>query len=451
MPTASIQLRCPSCQSDLPWEQGTSITCTSCQLPYPSVGEIPWFYRDGERILSDWKAQIGFYLQDIERSAQMYAAAQSEKRNLKSTQTRLTHLQMAFIEQGKYVRRLLQPLVLAQIPQILKETGVKLPVSQGLFSYESNVFRDWCWGKEENEKTLELYLEVIPKGFQPSSMVALGSGAGRLPLDLHVALNAQTSLLIDINPFFQLAAREVLAGSELKLVEFPIAPRSSQTAAVTRSLKHDFQMPLGDVRLLFADAMNPPLASNSFDCLVAHWFLDIIPQDLRSILPRINRVLRPEGIFLCGGSCAFAAGGMERRYSQEEVEEALLESGFEIVKTESRDLPYLKCPDSSHSRVERVSCLAARKTREVVQPKDYRYLPEWITNSTLSIPTHPTIQGSLVQHKVYLDILVHVDGKRNMQQVAALFGRTYGLKPEEALAPVRSFLTREFESGIFGS
>ena len=141
---------------------------------------------------------------------------------------------------------------------------------------------------------------------------------------------------------------------------------------------------------------------------------------------------------------------MERRYSPEEVEEALLEAGFEIVKVESRDLPYLKCPESSHSRVERISVVVARKIKDVVQPKEYRYLPDWITNSTLSIPIHPTIQGSLVQHKVYLDILVHVDGKRNMQQVAALFGRTYGLKPEEALAPVRSFLTREVEGGLFG-
>lgn len=372
--------------------------------------------------------------------------------SLASTTKRLTVLRDGYKDQHSLLAQLLAPLgVMGAVPVELSQAlGTKIPLTQTLMGYETNVFRDWVWGDGENRATLQLYTDTLTKGRVFANAAFLGSGSGRLPFDLHQALAIENSVLVDINPFLMLVAQEMTMGRSLDLIEFPLAPRDGATVAVRRQLSNSVKGPTAGIKYLFADAMNPPFATGSLDLVVTHWLIDVVPQDFKTLIARINRCLKKDGIWLNCGSLAFNHGGLSRRYLIEEIDEIATSSGgFEVDKVNRSKIPYLQSPASSHSRVEEMTCIAARKIRDVDQPKEFKYLPDWLSNAQLPVPLTTSGRGQAYQATVAAELFGLVDGKRTLSQIAALFAKAYGLSLEDALPSVRGFLTRQFEMGIF--
>lgn len=439
-------LRCPICYESLTLK---SNQCSACNTTFTSLGGIPWVFREGDQLLFEWKERLKALLQSIEDKVQTLVKEAQIPKIRPLTKQRLEILRDANIHQAKLMRRILEPLALMQTGSYDLSQGlkVKLPISQSLAGYYPNIHRDWVWGQKENQKSLECLLPHLPKDGGDLTFAFLGVGACRLPFDIHSALKPKRSYAIDINPLLLLAAKSIVQKSEIQLYEFPIAPKDLASHAVLQTLVAPHALD-ESFQFLFADAMNPPFMSGSLDVLVTPWFIDVVPQDLALLLPRLNRCLKNGGRWVNFGTLAFSANAISKRYSYEEVLEIVAASGFSISEVTRAKIPYLASPFSSHARVEEVFSFAAEKVVEVDQPKEFKYLPEWLTNPTMPVPLLPSLSAQVVSLKVFAEVSSLVDGKRSLQQIAKEFAKAYRMSPEEGMPSVRAFFTRIYEEQL---
>ncbi|MEO0974176.1 MAG: class I SAM-dependent methyltransferase, partial [Pseudomonadota bacterium] len=134
----------------------------------------------------------------------------------------------------------------------------RLPPAQGVMSYAANVFRDWCWGEQENALSYEMVAKHLPERASLRVLV-LGSGAGRLAYDLHQQARVSLTVALDINPLLARIANELAAGREIDLQEFPLAPRRSADVAIARTLRAPTPTRQG-LHFVLGDVHRPPFA-----------------------------------------------------------------------------------------------------------------------------------------------------------------------------------------------
>ena len=115
-----------------------------------------------------------------------------------------------------------------------------------------------------------------------------------------------------------LAASRIIQGEAISLNEFPIAPLNKQSFFSTQVCKAPNPVK-ENIDYLFSDGMNPSVKAGSFNTIVTPWLLDIIPQNLRDYIPRINQCIEKGGLWINTGSLAFFHKQAEWCYSEEEV------------------------------------------------------------------------------------------------------------------------------------
>ena len=91
---------------------------------------------------------------------------------------------------------------------------VKLPQTQQLMGYYHNVLRDWSYGDEENQLSLELIKKTLASNLNLGKTLILGAGAGRLSYDIYQQIENEFTLAIDINPYLLLTAQKILEGKQ---------------------------------------------------------------------------------------------------------------------------------------------------------------------------------------------------------------------------------------------
>ena len=420
--------------------------CSGCQTRFPSLDGIPWLFADPAASLGEWRDRLHRLVLELQRQAQSVRGELDAANLLTSTRSRLKLLAQAYADHARRLQSLLAPLALDR-KQTSLETHLglrtRLPPSQDLASYYSNLHRDWVWGEEENRGSLELVESVI--GAAPlGTTLVLGAGACRLAYDLHVARAPAVTIAVDINPLMLLAAARIVAGKSVSLYEFPIAPRGIDDHAILRELKAP--QPVGaDFHLVFADALRAPFAAESFDTVVTPWFIDIIAADLAELAPRINRLLKPGGRWVNFGSIAFAHREAARCYSLEETLEVIARAGFETAAPREAALPYMRSPASRHGRVESVVAFAATKTRAVPAAAELSSLPDWIVAGDRPVPLLQDFQMTAMATRIYAFVMSLIDGKRSLKDMADLLVAQKLMTPEDAPAAVRTFLIRMYE------
>ena len=207
----------------------------------------------------------------------------------------------------------------------------RLPVDQGLNTYYPNIHRDWSWGEEENQASLNQIRSVLHDHAELGDVLVLGAGAGRLAYDIHKQFDCSRLVAMDFNPLLILVAKQMARGKRLSMYEFPIAPRSLEDDAVLRKLSAP--EPAGEnFHLVLGDVLRPPFAAGSFDTVVTPWLIDIITEDLPVFAARVNRLLKDNGRWVNFGSLAFADPGRARRYSPEEAKAIVAEAGFSDLR-----------------------------------------------------------------------------------------------------------------------
>ena len=448
-------LVCPKCASENSTLKvsAESLQCDVCKTEYPLIqcanASIPWLFEYPDVAKYEWQARLNGFMHLNQLDQQAYKEALKDKRVSKSGQKRITKLFNAKKQQIEQVCEIIKPLKLTSKPDqsltdVIANYQSKTPKVQGLDSYYNNIFRDWAWDNGQNEQMLAAVESVLDNQKLLGNVLTIGAGAGRLSYDLHQKYKANSSLLLDINPLLLLSAYRAIQGENFALNEFPIAPLNKDTFFAEQKCK----APIAnqeDIYYLFADGMNLPFKADSFDTVVTPWLLDIIPQNLREYLPRINKCLRKGGSWLNTGSLAFFHKKQSWHYSEEEVIELIEKNGFELVSNTRSSIEYLHSPLSAHGRSEKVFSFHARKVKNVVVPPKYEYLPEWVRNSTIPIPKHYEQELDASKHLLQAQVLSAIDGVKSIEQIGELVAKQYSLDINEATHAVRQIMIDHYE------
>ncbi len=359
---------------------------------------------------------------------------------------RLERLRAGQAAQVAELRALLAPLEpdasIARYETLLA-LRTRTPLSQDLGSYYVNVHRDWCWGERENGASLRLVRDLMA-GLEPGLMLVPGAGAGRLAYDVHQALAPRATLALDLNPLHAWIAARVASGEVLALHEFPVAPRGDADVAVRRQLAAPAIARPG-LQFVIGDALRAPLARGSFDSVLTPWFVDIVAHPFPRVAAQVASLLRAGGIWVNFGSLSFNQRDPAACPGPREVVELLEASGFEVLSTVDRELPYLQSPASRHARLETVFGFAARLRTVAAAAPPLDNLPEWLGDPTRPVPLLPHFQAQALANRIVAFTLALIDGRRSLGQIAAYLVEQKLLLPGEAEAAVRSFLVALYE------
>jgi len=436
-----------------------ALRCGQCATRFPVYRcdgvDIPWLFTEPVGATLEWKARYNGFLHANSIELERLRKARGDKQISKSGRRRINSLLHAREQYRNQVADILAPLQLEGINWPADATNLlrsKLPRNQGLSSYTSNIFRDWAWDNGENEAQLDAIDSMLRAGQRASigSTLTLGAGACRLPYDMHRRYEPKLSVALDLNPLLLHIAANVIQGSSVPLYEFPIAPLNEASFAVSQECRAP--EPPGEAAFHYAvaDASNPPFAAGSFETVVTPWLIDIIPNNLRSLVPEINRLLERGGVWVNSGSLAFFHKDESWCYSEEEVMELVQENGFEILASERREVPYLQSPHSAHGRIEKIFSFSAVKTDDVVLPVRQPYLPKWILDTSRPIPASTESAVSSSDHMLTAQVLAAIDGKRTINQIGRYLARQYGLGKSETTHAVRRILVDAWEESAVG-
>jgi SAM-dependent methyltransferase len=329
--------------------------------------------------------------------------------------------------------------------------NVRVPQTQSITGYYVNIHRDWAWETPENQACLDAVLEALPaEKWQGKRVLVLGAGSGRLAYDLHRVATPALTVATDINPLMLIAAKRIFKGKNLKLYEFPLAPKDLEHHAVLRKCVAEAPAAPG-LEVLFADALTPPFLPKSFDVVLTPWLIDILPPSLPLLAARINGLLKPEGVFVNFGSLGFNHARAADNLSFEEVMATVAAAGFTVGEPKRRSIPYMQSPASAHGRIELVTTFAATKTSDVASPAaPYEFLPDWLTKRDVPVPRLKTFDAFATINTILLSTVGLIDGKRTLSDIAQAFATRHGLAVAEAEASVKGFLIRHFEQNQQG-
>ena len=445
-------LQCPNCSSKALSLDNLQISCNKCHTQYPCISSnntsIPLLFSRPLDAIQGWSARLnGFTHKNLQKITELKKSLK-DKRISKSTRQRIKSLLQAKQGFGQQISEQLQFFGQHNFNQDITANSA-LAQNQGVDSYINNIFRDWSWENGENEELMQALQIVCPiKDFSAGNVLTLGAGAGRFSFDFHHQYSANYSTLLDINPFLLTVASRIIGGESIPLYEFPIAP----TAGDCYSILQNCKLPdgFGDKQAekfdyILADVSNVPFAENSFDTVLTPWLIDIIPLDLRDFIPHVNRLLKTGGTWLNTGSLAFFHKNESWNYSEEEVIDLLKKYGFEIVKTDRKQVKYMQSPYSAHGRVENIFSFSAKKKFDSIPAKPFKYLPDWITDRTHAIPQSNGLTAISSKHLLQAQVLSAIDGVRSINTIGKLLAKQYGMSEESACAAVRQILIDNYQ------
>jgi len=440
-------IACPRCDKT-PLEQvDGQYRCKACKIDFPAIEGIPWMFAEPEASLGEWRNRLQFALQQLSHTA---ARLNAELRNddlHALTSRRIRRYKSATEFHRRSLQSLLQPLEVQSLHgnyESYLALRTRLPVDQGLNTYYANVHRDWSWGTEENQASLQQIKTVLHENTALGNVLVLGAGAGRLAYDLHMQLDCTMTVAMDFNPLLLLIAQSVTKGKALEMYEFPIAPKSPEDDAVLRTLAAPVVVRDG-FHFLLGDVLRPPFADQSFDTVVTPWLIDIITEDFPVFATRINRLLKTGGRWINFGSLAFAHAERARRYGTEETRTMVAASGFSDPYVAEATIPYMCSPASRHGRQEYVFTFSAYKERGVNQPPRHRALPDWIVTGTEPVPLTPWFRTQAMTTQIYSFIMSMIDGKRSLQDMAVILEKQKLMTRAEAEPAIRSFLIKMYD------
>ncbi len=437
-------LACPRCDKTPLQAKDDAFHCSACKVDFQSVDGIPWLFAEPEASLGEWRNRLQMSLQRLSHEVLQLEAELKDKDLRRLTRRRVERYKKALEQHRRKLQRLLQALDVQAMTgnyESYLALRTRLPVDQGLNTYYANIHRDWSWGHEENEASIRQIQAVTQDDADLGNMLVLGAGAGRLAYDMHMQFNAPMTVALDFNPMLLLIAKKVCAGEQVKMHEFPIAPKSLDDDAILRTLSAP-EIVRDGFEFVLADALRPPFAAGSFDTIVTPWLIDIISEDLPVLAARINGLLKDNGRWINFGSLAFATPEQTRRYGPEEIKAIVDECGFSNPYVSEATIPYMCSPASRHGRQEKVFTFSARKERNVDRPARHRTLPDWIVTGAEPVPLTQSFRTQAMSTQIYSFMMSLIDGKRTIDEMADILHKQGLMTKKEAVPAIRSFLTK---------
>jgi ubiquinone/menaquinone biosynthesis C-methylase UbiE len=390
-------------------------------------------------------------MQRAAQDAERLRAALADRTLRPATRARLTHLERATASHREKLAAVLAPLTAAPSDTRIEThlaLRTRLPPDQGLTTYYGNLHRDWAWGADENAASFEIVRARLTE--RPGRVLVLGAGGGRIAYDIHEGTAAAATTALDFNPLLVLAARRIAAGEPVELYEFPLAPRTPESAAVLRTLAAP-QPARAGLRFVLADAQRAPFAAGAFDTVVTPWLVDILPERFDALAARVNRLLADGGRWINFGSLSFHTPEPAERYGLDECRAVLEETGFGNVETDEHELPYLSSPASRHARRERVVAWVATKERPAAQPPRYTALPDWLVRGTEPVPASDAFRTQAAATRIHAFLMTLIDGRRSIKDMAQLLEEQRLMGIDEAEDAIRTFLVKMYDDARRGA
>jgi len=437
-------LACPRCDKAPLQTIDGNYHCKACKTDFPSISGIPWMFAEPQATLGEWRGRLQFALQSLAREVAGLDEELKDEHLSPLARRRVERYRKCVDSHRRKLQKLLRPVDVQSLQgdvETYLALRTRLPTDQGLNTYYANIHRDWAWGDDENDASLEQIRAVLHDHAELGNVLVLGAGAGRLAYDIHRSFDCKATVAMDFNPLLLLVARAVTRGETPSLYEFPIAPRAFEDDAVLRKLAAPAPAD-EDFHLVLADALRPPFAEQAFDTVVTPWLIDIVTEDLPVFAARVNRLLAKEGRWVNFGSLAFRSPRTARRYSPEEVKAIVAEQGFSDPYVSEASIPYMCSPASRHARRERVFTFCAYKEREAQRPARHKALPDWLVTGDEPVPLSPSFRQQAMSTQVYSFIMSLIDGKRSIKDMAAVLEKQRLMTKEEAVPAIRTFLTK---------
>lgn len=456
--TTALPLCCPSCNGDLAASESSSaestdLFCRSCALQFPRLGEVTCLYPKGVADLALWQARAHKEQQDLVHKQQAVSRALKADSIPPATKERLQLLEAGYAGQLACLGDLLAP-VLSDSAGSDRATYAALNTQSlsnntTLFSYATNLFRDWVWGDAENNQAIDMLTQVAPGSL--GRTLVLGAGGGRLVWDL--ANGPATAVCaLDINPLTSLAAAAICNNRSVRLWEFPLAPVKPSDVALRRELtapKTETQKPTIDrapITWLLADARALPFRLGSFDTVVTPWFTDVVQASPATTAAQVNSLLTPEGRWLNFGSVAFADADPAQCLLLPELCDLVAGEGFtKPAVIEERGL-YLCSPHSRYGRYELLHAFSATKIASAphtsARTSAQSTQPIWLQNSALAVPALTQFQDQAMATQVHAYLLSLIDGTRSINEIADILQQRQLLSAHEARPLIQGFLEK---------
>ena len=440
-------LACPRCDKSPLSASEDAWRCEACKVDFPSIDGIPWMFAEPDASLGEWRNRLQMELQKLGTEHQQLGQELKRKDLGALTRRRTERYQKSIDQHRRKLAKLLQPVDVQSLTgnyESYLALRTRLPSDQGLNTYYANIHRDWAWGDDENKASLNQIRAVAQDGAELGRTLVLGAGAGRLAYDIHTNLGGESTIALDFNPMLLLVAKRVVAGEELKMYEFPIAPKSLEDDAVLRKLSAPDAAD-ENLEFVLGDALRPPFPDGTFDTVVTPWLIDIIAEDLGVFASRINALLRKDGRWINFGSLAFSSPERSRRYSPEETKAIVSESGFSDPYVSEKTIPYMCSPASRHGRQEKVFTFSAWKERDVEKPPRHKALPDWLVTGKEAVPLSQSFRTQAMTTQIYSFMMSLIDGKRTINDMAVILEKQKLMTREEAVPAIRNFLMRMYD------
>jgi ubiquinone/menaquinone biosynthesis C-methylase UbiE len=300
-----------------------------------------------------------------------------------------------------------------------------LPDSAALpepLKYIHYLYRDWGWPAEpegENEHALAA-IESVREERPIGRMLVIGAGACRLAYDLHRSDTTADTTVLDIEPLLFSVAERVIRGGRVTVRE-----ANAEIDDVDHVVKEwVLHAPHGAIQedrfhFIFADGLEPPFASETFDTIVTPWFIDVVPSDLPHFITTVHRLLKPDGRWLNLGPLKYIPElPVTRRYAREELFELAERAGFRMDGWRVESMPYLVSKLNGRGKIESVLAFAATKIGRADMSK--KNPPDWLVFRHLPIPTFPGQSLFVSEDPVVQMVASAIDGRNSIDDIARL-------------------------------
>ncbi len=431
---------CARCRAQLNEKSDQLLQCSGCDASYPVLDGLPWLWPEPEVALRDWRnrfsrlqGELTHEIEQLQKSAVDPAQAAKQKTytgGLAAYSASLTTI--------------LEPLGAAApvAPEVHMALRTALPDHHAVDSYNQNVFRDWVWGDSENHQVLAHLLATLAphvNNEEVSTILVLGSGAGRLAFDMHQHFRNATTHALDSNPLLSLLAHQITRGDCIEIPEFPRAPVDELVINQTLKIDHPVRQP--GPKFICADAFAPPIQPGSIDLLITPWFIDVVDTPLEVQVETYAELLKTDGHWLNHGSLHFNKKAVLQRFSASDVQAITDNNGFNTLASNETLLPYLQNP---HDRQQRSELTYTQLSRRDSTPRKAQgpeiHQPAWLTDPTMAVPLHDEFRTQITTTRIRGFIMSLVNGERSINEIGKVLEEQQLMPAEDGAAATAQLL-----------